>query len=137
AASTPCRCWAAASSTCAGSSRWRATPSPERATGRARYHTVEGGMIIDLATMILLLGLPTIVGIIAEVEKGRRGLAWAVIGLSVEALLVLLALAGTPFDMANSHGNGTLALAALCGFIVMLGVVGSLPHRSEAQQPPD
>ena len=90
-------------------------------------------MIIDLATMILLLALPTIVGIIAEVEKGRRGLPWTLAALLLEALLIHLALGGTPFDMANSHGNGALALAALCGFIVMLGVVGSLPHRSEAQ----
>jgi hypothetical protein len=90
-------------------------------------------VIIDLVTAVLVAALPAIVGIVAQVDKGRRGLAWAFAALLFESMLIYVALAGTPFAVSNSHRDGTLVLAAFCAFIVMLGLVAALPPRSNGQ----
>jgi hypothetical protein len=86
-------------------------------------------MSAEFATVVLLVALPAIVGIIVRADKGRGGFAWALVALLFEVSLILLAYGGLPLATIRSHGDGALVLAALVGFIVMLAVVATLPHR--------
>ena len=86
---------------------------------------------LSTTTAFLVMGLPVAVGIIAQAARGRFGFGWALISLLTELLAILSVYAILPDRMLRSHGEGPVVLVVLLSFIIILAVIGTLPHRTE------
>jgi len=85
---------------------------------------------LSTTTTFLMMGLPMVVGIVAQAARGRYGFGWALISLLTELVAILSIYVILPRAMLESHGEGPVVLAVLLSFIIVLAVIGTLPHRT-------